>query len=358
MKNKDLKIKLIIWCAIILAGLVFANNKASAVTICVSANTNDGYIVNYLSGGTNWGWNGSHCFPDHGLGWYNVTASGATSVSPGDQNTNDPDATLSWTVKFPSSGPPPPPPPPPEPPPPPPPKSGPTCDGVTPSTVAVSNESGGYFVVYGVKHASSVIVRVTRAGDTEAEYYNASHITGGDWGVTVNHSGYGIFNVGFWPDWVHCVDSTFIKNQPGGTIQITSNKPNIAFYLKRTDGSVAGDRVDGSGNKTYTGYVAGTYSIDRVEDISGYKATWSPASATLSDGGAISFNINYVGNPATSIACTPTTVSSGGSADVSWSSSNANSCTVSPTGWTGISGSKSTKPLFSSQTYSLTCTNN
>ena len=45
------------------------------------------------------------------------------------------------------------------------------------------------------------------------------------------------------------------------------------------------------------------------------------------------------------------------SATASWSSTNANSCTVSPTGWTGTSGSQSTGNLTSSQTYSLACSN-
>lgn len=52
----------------------------------------------------------------------------------------------------------------------------------------------------------------------------------------------------------------------------------------------------------------------------------------------------------------PTTISFGGSATISWSSTNTTSCTVTPTGWTGTSGFQSTGSLTGSQTYSLSCT--
>ena len=40
---------------------------------------------------------------------------------------------------------------------------------------------------------------------------------------------------------------------------------------------------------------------------------------------------------------------------ISWTSTNANSCSVSPVGWTGISSNQSTGNLTASQTYTLTC---
>ena len=44
-------------------------------------------------------------------------------------------------------------------------------------------------------------------------------------------------------------------------------------------------------------------------------------------------------------------------ATISWSSSNATSCSVAPSGWTGTSGSQSSGNLTVSQTYTLTCQN-
>lgn len=52
----------------------------------------------------------------------------------------------------------------------------------------------------------------------------------------------------------------------------------------------------------------------------------------------------------------PITITSGSSATITWTSTNATSCSVSPVGWTGTSGSQSTGPLSASQTYTLTCT--
>ncbi len=49
------------------------------------------------------------------------------------------------------------------------------------------------------------------------------------------------------------------------------------------------------------------------------------------------------------------TISSGSSATIDWGSTNANSCTVSPAGWTGISGSQSTGSLSSTTTYTVDC---
>lgn len=43
------------------------------------------------------------------------------------------------------------------------------------------------------------------------------------------------------------------------------------------------------------------------------------------------------------------------SATISWTSTNATSCSVAPTGWTGLSGSQSTGNLTTSRTYTLSC---
>jgi hypothetical protein len=51
----------------------------------------------------------------------------------------------------------------------------------------------------------------------------------------------------------------------------------------------------------------------------------------------------------------PITVSYKTGVTIKWTSTNALSCSVSPTGWVGKSGSKSTGPLTASKTYTLTC---
>ena len=54
----------------------------------------------------------------------------------------------------------------------------------------------------------------------------------------------------------------------------------------------------------------------------------------------------------------PITIAYNTSANISWTSTGANSCLVSPDGFTGTSGSQSTGNLTNSRTYVLTCTNN
>lgn len=56
------------------------------------------------------------------------------------------------------------------------------------------------------------------------------------------------------------------------------------------------------------------------------------------------------------ISASPTSVILGDASTITWSSTNATSCTVNPTGWSGTSGSQSTGPITVSETYTLSCT--
>jgi hypothetical protein len=51
----------------------------------------------------------------------------------------------------------------------------------------------------------------------------------------------------------------------------------------------------------------------------------------------------------------PITITSGTSATISWTSTNTTSCSVSPGGWTGTSGSQSSGAISSTLTYTLSC---
>ena len=51
----------------------------------------------------------------------------------------------------------------------------------------------------------------------------------------------------------------------------------------------------------------------------------------------------------------PITVDVGTSVNISWTSTDADSCVVSPPGWTGVSGSRSTDNLTHDVTYTLNC---
>ncbi len=92
-------------------------------------------------------------------------------------------------------------------------------------------------------------------------------------------------------------------------------------------------------------------------------ALYSDASYTLTcaglDGSTYTNSVGVtIAGPGASVSCNPDSVGYNGSSTISWSSSNANSCSVAPTGWSGTSGSQSTGPLTSDQTYTVTCNGN
>jgi hypothetical protein len=59
--------------------------------------------------------------------------------------------------------------------------------------------------------------------------------------------------------------------------------------------------------------------------------------------------------PTASISANPTSVSYNGSSTITWSSTNATSCSVSPPSWTGTSGAQSTGSLTVTTTYTVSC---
>ena len=108
---------------------------------------------------------------------------------------------------------------------------------------------------------------------------------------------------------------------------------------------------------TTNGQLAGTPVAADVGTTSGIVISVSDGSATASlTAFAITVNAAVVA-PTVSLSATPTNVSSGGSAMLSWSSTNASSCTASG-GWSGsepTNGSASTGALSATTTYALSC---
>lgn len=144
---------------------------------------------------------------------------------------------------------------------------------------------------------------------------------------------------------------------PVGDVVIKTNRQSAEHY---TSGPGDWGTQTKRGDYIWSDVPTGIYSVV-AEQISRYNVFVSPQGGNLSTGQTLNFSINYsLKAPAASITCngsSSTAVPYGGSAEVKWSSTDAQSCTVSPTGWTGTSGSRSTGPLYSTQTYSLTCTN-
>src|SRR5882672_4094429 len=88
-------------------------------------------------------------------------------------------------------------------------------------------------------------------------------------------------------------------------------------------------------------------------------ASVSYSLACTGPGGSASASATVNVSPTVSLTANPTSVVSGGSSMLTWSSTNATSCTASG-GWSGAKGppggSESTGPLTASTTYSLICT--
>ena len=109
---------------------------------------------------------------------------------------------------------------------------------------------------------------------------------------------------------------------------------------------------------TANGQLSGTPAAADVGTTSGIVIGVSDGTASASlPAFAITVSAATVA-PTVSLSATPTNVSSGGSAMLSWSSTNATSCTASG-GWSGnepTSGSASTGAVSVTTTYTLTCT--
>ncbi len=154
------------------------------------------------------------------------------------------------------------------------------------------------------------------------------------------------------------IDASCSEAKPAtGTIQITNSNTAFSYCVKKDGAQIFCD----TRSMSFPGYDSGSsYSVTPSEQT-GYTWTVSPAGGqTLSPSGTVPFSITYSPIPPTAkITCSPGNIAYGGSANISWTSTNAKSCTVSPTGWTGTSNEgTSTGSLYSSRTYSITCTGN
>ena len=154
---------------------------------------------------------------------------------------------------------------------------------------------------------------------------------------------------------------------PGGTGSDSKSVTVIKRYtLNVTKSGTGSGTVTGSGISCGTDcsetYDAGScieyfHSETKGSKWGGWSGACTGPGCIICYDGNKSLTATFLKNePTASITCSPGTVLYNSSANVSWSSQNTSNCTVSPTGWTGKSGSKSTGNLTSSQTYTVTCT--
>ena len=154
------------------------------------------------------------------------------------------------------------------------------------------------------------------------------------------------------PSWTECWHHC--EGVPSATCSLTASPSSVSYNnsstlsWSSTNASSCSASGDWSGSKG----TSGSESTNNLTSNSSYTLNCS------GEGGSGSCNTSVsVGAPsaAVTISCSPQTIPYNTSANVTWSSTNASSCTIFPTDWTGTSGSQSTGNLTSSQTYTVTC---
>ena len=168
------------------------------------------------------------------------------------------------------------------------------------------------------------------------------------------------------------VDSVTVNvgNQPvqNPTVNLTANPMSVAYNgtsmlswnsTNATSCNATGGSNGWSGPKN----TSGTFYTGNLTNTTSYNITCINSSGSASDSVTIYVSGQPVQNPTVNLTTNQTDVNSGGSATLSWTSTNATSCTASggSNGWAGskpLSGTFYTGNLNYTTTYSITCTNN
>ena len=111
-----------------------------------------------------------------------------------------------------------------------------------------------------------------------------------------------------------------------------------------------------SGNWSGTKATSGTASTGALTANSAFALTCTGPGGDATQ--SVNVTVTQPSAPSVTLTATPTTVASGGSTTLNWSSTNAASCTASG-GWTGtkaLSGSEARTGIAATTTYTLTCT--
>ena len=139
-------------------------------------------------------------------------------------------------------------------------------------------------------------------------------------------------------------------NGSDGPITVASGS---AVTLNWAAASVTSCSVSPGG---WTG-TSGSQSSGPLSADTKYTLSCTGSGGTVSDGVVVMVSSTLpTADIKTNGADGPITVASGSAVTLSWTSSNTTSCSVSPGGWTGTSGSQSSGALSASTTYTVSCT--
>ncbi|OGE87986.1 MAG: hypothetical protein A3J07_02135 [Candidatus Doudnabacteria bacterium RIFCSPLOWO2_02_FULL_49_13] len=151
-------------------------------------------------------------------------------------------------------------------------------------------------------------------------------------------------------------------NWPNPEVEVNSSQSSgaVTYTLERRQGS--GSWAVVASNLTYAELDQYADSVSKNQTYEYHIIASNPSGSTTSSNTlSISATQANCGGPppvapTASISANPNPVDNNTASTVSWSSTNASSCTVAQTGWTGTSGSQSTGNLTAASTYTVNCT--
>ncbi len=145
---------------------------------------------------------------------------------------------------------------------------------------------------------------------------------------------------------------------PAPTATLTANPTNVAMNgsatLTWTSSNATGCSASGAWSGTKA--VNGSQSVGPLTQNSTFTLTCTGPGGSANR--SVSVTVDPAALPTVTLTANPTTVNSGGSSVLTWTSSNATSCTAGGawSGAKGLSGSQSVGPLTQDSTFTLTCT--
>jgi hypothetical protein len=149
---------------------------------------------------------------------------------------------------------------------------------------------------------------------------------------------------------------------PAPTLSLSANPVSVASGQASTLSWSSTNATSCTASGVWSGAKAtsGNQSTGALSASSSFSLTCTGAGGSVTQTVTVAVSATPPPTPAPTVtlSATPTTVTSGGSSTLNWSSTNATGCTASG-GWSGsknTSGSQSTGALSASSTYTLNCT--
>jgi hypothetical protein len=171
------------------------------------------------------------------------------------------------------------------------------------------------------------------------------------------------------PDWTEFANFAL---QPRGTVAPPPTDPPPSLTLSASPTSISANQgstltwsTQNATGCSASGGWSGSKAVSGSQSVGPLTTTTSYAMQCTGSGGTVSRSVTVTvtgtppppGSPTVTVTANPTSVASGGSSTLTWSSTNATSCTASGA-WSGTksaSGNESTGALTSTASYTLNC---